>query len=440
MSEADPVIPADTVRGTPIIHLRGDSFFRQLFRAAPGPYLVLKPDSPRFTIVEVNDAYLTATNTTREHLLGRALFDVFPDNPDDDEATGERNLRASLETVLSTRKPHAMAVQKYDIPRLDGEEGGFEERYWSPLNSPVFNRNGWVSHIIHYVEDVTHVAQLGQLRDMGEQTLAALRNRNEWLESEIQRRKQAELEAEESRLAAEKANQAKGAFLAHMSHELRTPLNAIGGYVQLLEMGIRGPITPDQRDYLHRIQHSEEHLLALINQILDLAKIEAGNITFDLQPIQVCELLRRVEEMVAPQLIAKEIEYDFSSCDPDLRVVADAEKACQILINLLSNATRHTPLGGRISVQCSSDDEAVAIDVVDTGGGIEIEFMDRIFEPFVQVGDSSTRKGGVGLGLPISRELATGMGGQLVAVSQVGVGSIFTLRLSRHLPLTPTLI
>ena len=440
MSEADPVIPADMARGTPIIRLRGDSFFRQLFRSAPGPYLILKPDSPRFTIVEVNDAYLSATNTTRKHLIGRALFDVFPDNPDDEGATGERNLRASLETVLATLKPNAMPVQKYDIPRLDGEAGGFEERYWSALNTPVLNPEGQISHIIHYVEDVTHVAKLAQLRDMSEQTSNALRNRNEWLESEIQRRKQAELQAEESRIAAEKANQAKGAFLAHMSHELRTPLNAIGGYVQLLEMGIRGAITPEQRDYLHRIKRSGEHLLGLINQILDLAKIEAGNVAFELKPIQVCELLSAVEDMVAPQLIAKGIQYDFSSCDSKLQVVADIEKASQILINLLSNATRHTPAGGRISIRCTADTDGVAIDVADSGDGIALEDIGRIFEPFIQVGDSSTRKGGVGLGLPISKELAVGMGGQLSVVSQLGVGSIFTLRLVRHLPLSPTVI
>lgn len=379
---------------------RRDAFFRRLFRAAPNPYLVLKPDAPRFTIVEVNDAYLSATNTMRESIVGRGMFDVFPDNPSDAFATGERNLRASLKRVLETKQADTMAVQKYDIPHVDG---GFEERYWSPLNKPLLDRAGQITHIIHYVEDVT----------------------------EIERRKLAEAEAERSRQLAEDANRAKGAFLAHMSHELRTPLNAIGGYVQLLEMGIRGAINPAQADYLARIKHSEEHLLALINQILDLAKIEAGNVVYEIEPVRVCELLDRVETLVGPQLLAKQISYDFSQCNASLQVLADAEKACQILINLVINAHRHTPTGGRISVRCDADEHSIFLSVEDTGVGIAPENLERIFEPFVQVGGTSEKQGGVGLGLPISRQLAQGMGGQLSVTSVVAVGSIFTLRLPR---------
>src|SRR6185436_7505798 len=126
--------------------------FRALFEAAPGLYLVLTPD---FTIAGVSDAYARATMTRREDIVGRGLFGVFPDNPDDPDATGTANLRASLERVLRNRAPDAMAVQKYDIRRPDSEGGGFEERYWSPLNAPVLGRNGEVAYIIHQVEDVT---------------------------------------------------------------------------------------------------------------------------------------------------------------------------------------------------------------------------------------------------------------------------------------------
>src|SRR6188768_1898343 len=134
-----------------------DADFQLLFEAAPGSFLVLKPD---FTIVAASDAYLRATMTDRSAILGRGLFDVFPDNPEDPSATGARNLRASLERVLETRVADTMAVQKYDIPKPTTEGGGFEERYWSPLNTPVLDANGVVKYIIHRVEDVTDFVRL----------------------------------------------------------------------------------------------------------------------------------------------------------------------------------------------------------------------------------------------------------------------------------------
>src|SRR5918998_5467135 len=155
--------------------------FRALFEAVPTPFLVLLPDD-RFTIVAVSDSYLKATLTTREGLLGRGLFDAFPDNPEDLEATGVRNLRASLGRVLATRAPDRMPIQKYDIPR---PEGGFEERHWSPLNSPVLSPDGEVAHILHHVEDVTEVVRLR--REGSEQKLvaAALRESAEWFSTTL---------------------------------------------------------------------------------------------------------------------------------------------------------------------------------------------------------------------------------------------------------------
>src|SRR5512140_3376356 len=129
--------------------------FRALFESVPGLFLVLEPDAPRYTIVAVSDAYARATMTRREELLGRGLFEVFPDNPSDPRASGTRNLGASLEEVIRSRAPNAMALQKYDIPRREEEGGGFEERWWSPINSPVIGAEGKLSYIIHRVEDVT---------------------------------------------------------------------------------------------------------------------------------------------------------------------------------------------------------------------------------------------------------------------------------------------
>ncbi|HEY0811570.1 MAG TPA: PAS domain-containing sensor histidine kinase [Longimicrobiales bacterium] len=422
---------------------RQERFYKAIFRAAPSPYLILNNDSPRFTIVEVNDSYLGATNTARANIIGRALFNVFPDNPDEVSATGERNLRASLETVIRTGRPHAMAIQKYDIPRPASVGGGFEERYWTPLNTPVFNKGGRLTHIIHYVEDVTEVVRLALLRDREGATAAALRTRNEWLEAEIHRRTVAEAEldmaiererlaredADRARQSAEEANQYKSAFIAKMSHELRTPLNAIGGYVELLEMGLRGPVSEGQCDFLRRIRRSEEHLLALINQILDMSRLESGREHYEIGSINVKQVLLRVEELVMPQILEKKLKAAFSDCEPDLTLQADAEKVRQILLNLLSNAIKNTEPGGEISVTCEARKRHVRIYVKDSGRGIAEDQLERIFEPFIQI--SNSWGDGVGLGLPISRELAQGMGGELRARSKFGEGSTFILTLPR---------
>jgi PAS fold len=156
--------------------------FRALFESAPGLYLVLTTD---LTIVAVSDAYLRATMTEREKILGRGIFDVFPDNPDDPAATGVANLRASLERVLREKVADAMAVQKYDIRKLESEGGGFEERYWSPLNSPVLACDGTLRYIIHRVEDVTEFVRLKQQRTEQQKLTQELRTRSEQMEAEI---------------------------------------------------------------------------------------------------------------------------------------------------------------------------------------------------------------------------------------------------------------
>jgi signal transduction histidine kinase len=217
-----------------------------------------------------------------------------------------------------------------------------------------------------------------------------------------------------------------------MSHELRTPLNAIGGYAQLMEMGLRGPITPEQREDLERIERSQRHLLGLINDVLNFAKLEAGRVQFFIARVPMNELLLGVEALVLPQLHAKGLRYvDAGDCG-NMAVHADEEKARQVLINLLSNAIKFTPAGGQVRVACTEDEEQVRIIVSDSGVGIPPDRLDAIFEPFVQVDRGLTsRQEGTGLGLAISRDLARHMGGDLTATSIAGVGSNFTLSLPR---------
>ena len=217
-----------------------------------------------------------------------------------------------------------------------------------------------------------------------------------------------------------------------MSHELRTPLNAIGGYAQLIEMGVRGPVTSEQREDLERIERSQRHLLGLINDVLNFAKLEAGRVQFVIARVPMHEVLLGVEALVLPQLHAKGLHYvDAGDCG-GIAVHADEEKARQVLINLLSNAIKFTSPGGEVSVGCAVDDEWVHTTVHDSGVGIPADRLDAIFEPFVQVDRGLTsRQEGTGLGLAISRDLARHMGGDLTVTSTAGVGSDFTLTLRR---------
>jgi PAS domain S-box-containing protein len=241
------------------------------------------------------------------------------------------------------------------------------------------------------------------------------------------RRHQDAVKAQED---AEAANQAKSQFLAAMSHELRTPLNAIGGYTQLLAMGVRGPVTEEQRLDLARIEQSQRHLLGLINDMLDFARIEAGRVEYHLAPVPVAALLSDLEDFVRPQLSSRTLEFHCDQPDDGVVVVADRDKARQILLNLLSNAVKFTPANGRIDVHCEEKADRVLIHVRDTGVGIAPDRLDSVFEPFVQVHRSLTEPtGGVGLGLAISRDLARNMKGDVRAMSRVGEGSTFTLDL-----------
>ena len=543
--------------------------FRLLFESAPGLYLVLEPD---LRIVAVSDAYLAATMTRREEIVGRNLFDVFPDNPDDPAATGERNLRASLEQVLRSGQPHAMAVQKYDIRRPEADGGGFEERYWSPVNSPVF-ADSRLTHIIHRVVDVTDVVRLQQqardqerahddLRSAAERTrmelyqrtqdleeaklrgfvandrrrliprsnlylllmqapaaVCVLRGRSQLIElmnarfqelvagaqqilgrpvrealpdagvlfepvehvfrtgetfvakeltlsrhgggdaeerifdvayqpmngvegvvegvvlfgfditEQIQARRELEALAERLR----QADREKDEFIAVISHELRTPMTSILGWTRMLALG--GLDEQTQSEALDSIERSTKAQAKLIEDLLDESRIAAGKLRLEMRAVDLATIAGEAVRMVHPTAEAKNIALSFDPGDGTYPAFGDPARLQQVVGNILGNAMKFTLEGGRVSVRVSRDDSFAAIEVADTGRGIEPALLPHIFDRFRQGKGQGHRQSGLGLGLAITRHLIEMHDGSVEASSKgEGKGATFVIRLPLHEP------
>jgi PAS domain S-box-containing protein len=387
--------------------------FRALFEAVPGLYLVL---DPAFRIVAVSDAYLTATMTSREEICGRGIFEVFPDNPDDPAATGVANLRTSLERARDHRVPDTMAVQKYDIRKPHAEGGGFEERYWSPVNCPVLDEAGRLAYIVHRVEDVTEFVRLEQ-RGM-EQA------------AEIVRRSQ-ELQDANARLRATSA--AKDEFLSRMSHELRTPLATIAGFSELL---LASDLDDEQRPWVTMTLNAAEHLGALVDEVLDLSRIASGHISLSLEAVALRPLLDEALDLMGPLAVRHGVVLHPPQRADDVGyVVADRQRLKQVLINLVANAIKYNRNGGDVRIRVEEAPTGRSrIAVEDTGWGMTEDALEKLFVPFERLEAAARGVGGTGLGLTLSRDLVEAMGGELGVRSTPGAGSTFWMDLRRGEP------
>jgi signal transduction histidine kinase len=434
--------------------------FRLIFESVPGLYLILTPD---LTIVAVSDAYLQATKTQRQDVIGRGIFDVFPDNPDELGATGVSNLHASLKRVVSERAVDTIAVQKYDIRRPESEGGGFEERYWSPTNSPIFDASGRLILILHRVEDVTEYMHLHRIRGEQDKATQELRTRSEQMAAEIYSRGQ-ELQKTNKQLQkanqdltqeiavreeAERAvrelnqelehraqeleviNKELESFSYSISHDLRSPLRALDGYSRMIEEDYIDQLDDEGKRMLAVIRSSSQSMGQLIDDLLEFSRM--GRAPINAQPLQMKAMAQSTLNEITstldapPQFVIDAIPN--ASGDPAL--------IRQVWINLISNAVKFSAkrADARIEIGMRNGDGEPVYFIKDNGAGFDMHYKEKLFGVFQRLHSASDFQG-TGVGLAIVQRIIHRHGGKIWAEGEPDKGATFYFTLPNNVSAT----
>jgi PAS domain S-box-containing protein len=378
--------------------------FRTLFNSLPGLYLVLSPD---LEIVAASDAYLEATMTRREEIVGRKVFEVFPDNPDDPKATGVSNLHASLRRVLNKGKSDVMPIQRYDIRGANGE---YEVRYWSPVNSPLLGADKNVEYVIHRVEDVTQFVQQKESPAQGES-----HNR---MEAEIYHSAQV-VQATNQQLQA--ANAELEAFSYSVSHDLRAPLRHIDGFADLLMKHGGSSLDDKGRRYIKTISDSAKRMGALIDDLLVFSRI--GRAEMHQRKVDLNSLSDEVISDLRVETQGRNVEWKRQGLPV---VIGDPALLRQVLVNLFSNAVKYTrprdPAVIELGFETSSSEFTFYIR--DNGVGFDMAYVNKLFGVFHRLhrGDEFE---GTGIGLANVQRIIRRHGGRTWAEGKVGEGATF---------------
>jgi signal transduction histidine kinase len=412
--------------------------YKALFESLPGKYLVVDGD---LVIIAASDSYLRATLTVRSAMIGRPLFEVFPDNPDDPATEGARNLKASLTRVLRERTSDTMSVQKYDIPRPESAGGGFEERFWRVSNSPVLAPDGTVASVVHAVKDVTEY-----IRRKLEDASRSDSDRLDAMEAEVVRRareaaelgrdlKEANEELATLYARLQELDRLKTNFFANVSHELRTPLTLILAPAERILAGL--PEDDPHQHELEVILRNARVLLGRVNDLLETSKMEAATLDLDYSDLDLGHLVRLVANNFETLALDRSITFVVRTPDDAVPAQVDPIRLQQVLFNLLSNAFKFTPPDGtiRIELRDGPDGDTAHLEVADSGPGIAPDRRSEVFERFHQLEGSSTRKtGGTGLGLHIARELVDLHGGSVQVADAPEGGALFVVGLPVQAP------
>lgn len=396
-----------------LLHSRAE--LKSIFESLPGLYLVLTSE---LEIVSASDAYLKATMTTREQILGRNLFEVFPDNPDDAAATGVSNLRASINRVLQSSQPDTMAIQKYDVRRADGM---FEERYWSPINSPVLGADHQIKYLIHRVEEVTEFMRQKSRSPDGP---SAVNAHLEQMEAEVFKSSQ---KLQETNRQLEAANKELESFSYSVSHDLRAPLRAIAGFTEILQKRYGSSLDVQGLNYLGRVIAAANRMSDLIDDLLHLSRVNRAE--FKPQPVDLSQLAGEIVSQLEQTHPDRKVEFSLSdnvttNGDPRLLRIA--------MENLLGNAWKFTSHKSPARIEfgfINHPDKGPSCFIRDNGAGFDMKYAHKLFGPFQRL-HAMNEFPGTGIGLAIVQRIINRHDSSIWVEAESGKGAVFYFTLS----------